>query len=795
MKYANKYYRAAYSANLYFAGAAGCGLCGGHDFSVSVNCIGEVEKMAEGRPPQRKSVKSDIGVTQNKRLAFFLVVFLSLLILLIIRIAWIQIVRGSEYSRAAIEQQTSDSEVAAKRGLIYDCNMKILANNVTVETISITPERVRENEDTDALAQCMAEALDMDVESIKSKFEKNSNFEYIKRKVDKSKADIIRQYVNDNDISGVTVTEDVKRDYPYNNLASHVFGFVGDDNQGLDGIEMVYDDELSGTPGRVISAIEPGGLQMPDTYEEYIEPEDGNGIVLTIDETIQHITEKYLENARIENELEEGAAAIVMDVKTGEILAMSTKPDYDLNEPFAITDAVKEQNPGIEEELANLSGIEYNERLTEALTSIRRNKAVVDTYEPGSTFKMAVAAMALEDNVVSLDDTFYCGGKVKVADYDISCANKSGHGTQTFAEAVQNSCNVAFIAIGQRIGISRFKEYVNWFGFRSKTGIELPGEATGLFYTDDAFNITELATSSFGQGLTITPLQMITFASAIGNGGKMYKPHLVKKIVDSEGNTVEEIEPEFVRQVVSEETADTLCELLESVVSKGGGKNAYIAGYHIAGKTGTSEKLPRGSQKYIASFIAIAPANDPQVACLVKLDQPPVGNTYYGGMIAAPVVKNIMSETLQYLGVEPDYSEDELEYVDITVPNLADMTKSEATEVLSELGLSVRFIGSGETVTDQIPKAYSKVSSGTKIAAYTGDAVVEKTATVPNVVGMSASAANSAITNAGLNVKVSGAAVGQSGYAVCSAQSPSAGTSVEPGTVVTIAFTYTEIAD
>lgn len=745
--------------------------------------------------PPRKNVKKDINAKQDKRLAFFLVLFTLLLSLLIVRTAWIQIVRGSEYSRAAIEQQTSDSEVAAKRGKIYDRNLKPLASNVTVETISITPANVRKNENTDELAKVMADALDMDVESVKEKFQKQSNFEYIKRKVDKSKADIIREYVNNNKISGVSFVEDVKRYYPYNNFASHVIGFVGNDNQGLEGIEMVYDDVLSGTSGRVVSALEPGGLQMPDTYEQYIAAEDGGSVVLTIDEVIQHFVEKHLENARIENSLEEGAAAIVMDVKTGEILAMATKPDYDLNEPFAITDAVKEQNPGIEDELKNLSGAEYNNRLSEALAPIRRNKAVVDSYEPGSTFKMAVAAMALEDNVVSLDDKFYCGGSVKVADHEISCANRNGHGSQTFAEGVQNSCNPVFIAVGQKIGGERFKKYVEWFGFRSKTGIELPGESSGLFFDDDRFNITELATSSFGQGFQVTPLQMITLASALGNGGKMYKPHLVKKIVDNDCNTIKTIEPEFVRQIVSEETAKTVCSVLESVVTKGGGKNAYLAGYRVAGKTGTSEKLPRGSRKYIASFIGIAPADDPQVACLVMLDQPPVGKTYYGGQIAAPVVKNILSETLRYLGVEPEYTEEELQNIDISVPALADMSRKDAEAALSEQGLTVRFIGDGETVTDQIPKAYAKVSKNTRVVAYTGDEVAKKSAVVPDVTGMTASAANRALTDAGLNVRINGAALGQSGIAVCSEQSPSGGAEVEPGTIVTLDFTYTEIVD
>lgn len=736
---------------------------------------------------------------QRKRIALVLGIFIGLLALLIIRVAWIQFVDGEELSQAAVEQQTSDNIISPKRGLIYDRNFKVLASNLSVETISIAPATVREslekkNYSSDEVAGRVAELLSLEKDTVREKIEKNSSFEYIKQKVEKEPADQLRAYLEETGVDGFSFVEDTKRYYPYNNFASHVIGFVGSDNQGLEGIEMVYDEQLSGTPGRVVSSNKPAGMEMPEDYTSYIEAQDGASVVLTIDEVIQHFAEKHLETAYVENKLEEGAACIVMDVKTGEILAMVTKPDYNLNEPFEITAAVEAKNPGIKEQLATLDGAEYNQALTNAVQPIRRNKAVVDSYEPGSTFKIMVASMALENNVVGLDDHFFCSGSIKVANRTIGCANRNGHGAQTFVEGVQNSCNPVFIQVGARLGQERFRDGMKTFGFFDKTGIELPGETSGIFFGEENFNEVELATASFGQGFNVTPLQMITAVSAVANDGKMMKPHLVKQVVASDNSVIEDIQPEFVRQVVSEQTSETMCEILESVVSKGGGKNAYLAGYRIAGKTGTSEKQPRGNQKYIASFMGFAPADDPQVACLVILDQPPVGATYYGGMIAAPVVKNILEETLQYLGVEPEYTQEEMELIDITVPDVAGKTRDEATAELQELGLKVKFQGEGDVVTDQIPKAYSKLAKDSTVVAYTEGADAQKTVTVPNVVGLSASEANKAITNAGLNVRIKGLATG-SGSAYCSAQSPGEGNVVEPGTIVTLDFEYSEIRD
>lgn len=734
------------------------------------------------------------GIYPAGRTMIMLAAFSIAFLLLIGRTAWLQIVQGEKLSRDALQQQTSDNTVSAKRGKIYDRNLKVLASNVSVETISITPADLRSSIEKNKLsaakvAEDLAGILSMDAQTVEGKINRQSSFEYMKKKVDKDIADEVRAYVEDKKLSGISFVEDVKRFYPYNNLASHIIGFVGNDNQGLEGIESICDDELSGVPGRVVTTQKTTGLESGTNYENYIEAQDGSSVVLTIDEVIQGYVEKHLENARIANKLEQGAAAVVMDVNTGDILAMSSKPDYDLNEPFAITDAIRAKYSGIDDELKALEGEEYNKRFNEVIQTVRRNKAVVDSYEPGSTFKSVVASLGLETGAVKLEDTFQCSGVQQVLTERIHCANRNGHGTQTFAQAVRNSCNPAFIQIGQKIGKERFLRGVRAFGFFEETGIELPGETAGVGFTEDNFSEVDLATSSFGQSVTVTPLQMITAVSAVANGGKLYKPHLIKEIVNSENIVIEKNEPELVRQVISEETSQTMCGILESVVSEGGGKNAYLAGYRIAGKTGTSEKIPRGNGKYIASFLAFAPADDPQVACLVILDQPPVGMPYYGGVIAAPVVKNIMEETLQYLGVEPRYKENEKDFVDIEVPDLSGMTAADAEKKLSESGFQIRIKGDRNAViSDQIPKAYTRLVSGSTVVAYTAGTKAERTVVVPKVIGESAAVATSMLTGEGLNARIHG--VPGEGGAVCSGQSPEAGSIVEPGTVVTLDFKY-----
>ncbi len=735
---------------------------------------------------------------QRKRIVVITIAAVVMFAALICRTAWHQIVRGEFLSRAALEQQTSDNTVSAKRGKIYDRNYKVLASNMTVETISITPENVRKSIESskmsvERVAEDIAEILGLESDSVAEKINRKSGFEYIKKKVEKEEADELREYIEEYKVGGISFVEDVKRYYPYNNLASHIIGFVGEDNQGLEGIESIYDDTLSGVPGRVVSTRDTAGIESGTSYESYIEAQDGNSVVLTIDEVIQSYVEKHLENARISSHLEEGAAAIVMDVNTGEVLAMATKPDYDLNAPFEITEPIVNKYPNIKEELKELEGTDYIERFNEVIQVVRRNKAVVDSYEPGSTFKAVVAAMAIETGACSIQDVFNCGGSIKVLTETIHCAHREGHGSQTFAQAVQNSCNPAFINIGQKIGRSNFLKGARAFGFFEETGIEFPGETAGVGFTENSFTEIDLATTSFGQSITVTPLQMITAVSAVANGGILYRPHLIKEVVNSNNIVIENRKPEVIRQVISRETSDVMCSMLESVVSNGGGRNAYLAGYRIAGKTGTSEKLPRGNGKYIASFIAFAPADDPRIACLVIMDQPEIGMPYYGGTIAAPVVKNILEESLIYLGVEPQYSEDEKKYAEVDVPDVAGKTAYEAELALREAGFYVRIKGSGGKVTDQIPKAHTKLATGSTVVMYMDGVAADRSVTVPKVLGMGAAEASSTLVSYGLNARIKG--VSGAGMAVCSSQSPEAGTIVEPGTVVTIDFRYSGLGD
>lgn len=702
-----------------------------------------------------------------------------------------QFVQGSELSRAAMEQQTRDKTINSKRGSILDRNGNVLAASVSVETVTAAPVEVQKNDmSVEEISRGLAEILDEEYETIYKKLSQKVAYVVVKKRLEKQDADKVRKFVSDNDLSGFTLVSDTKRYYPYDNLASHVLGFTGTDNQGLAGIEREYDSYLKGSAGRLITAKDASGGEMPFDYEKLIDPEDGLDLVLTIDENIQRITEKYLEQAVEENYLGNGACAIVMEVKTGDILAMSTKPDFNLNDPFVLTD------PQVLEEVQTYAeGEERNKKYSEELEKMWRNKAVVDTYEPGSTFKIFTSAMALEENLVSPKDTFYCSGSTHVGNYNIGCWKAGGHGTQTFEKAVQNSCNPAFIEIGSRVGTEKFYSYMDGLGFRETTGIDLPGEALGLNFKLSGFHQVELATSSFGQGFTITPIQMLTAVNAVANNGMMIKPHLVKKLVDSDGNVVKEYGAENIRQIVSESTSKRLREILESVVSEGSGSGAYIKGFRVGGKTGTSEKTPRGNGKYIASFVCMAPADDPEVVCLVMLDEPN-GASHFGGVIATPVARNIMEETLEYLSVEPSYTAEELATMETTVPNLSGMTLEQAKQALANAKLRYSIDGNGSTVLNQLPKFGVKVNQQSTVMIYTEEKMTTTTTVVPNLLNMNVNQVATAISNAKLNLDIQGAGSTTSNEAVLSyKQSVEAGTSVEIGTTVTVEFRRTEAGE
>ncbi len=704
---------------------------------------------------------------------------------LIIRTGWIQFVQGDSLQAQATEQQTSDKIVNPKRGTIYDRNMKALAISASVKTVTANPREIQKAHMVNAVAVYLSRILEMEYEDVAKILNRDSSYEFIKRKVEIEKYKQIEELIADGKIAGITLIEDSKRYYPYNNFASHIIGFTGNDNQGLAGIEAQYDSVLKGVSGRIVSARNAVGGNMPFDYEKFYTSEDGYNVVLTVDEVIQHYAESHLETALKDNNLANGAAAIVMDVKTGEILAMACKPDFNLNQPFTIVDAnVKNELEQIEDEE------EKTKKTSEALQKMWRNKAVSDMYEPGSVFKIFTAAIALEENLITDNDAFTCSGVRHVATHNIHCWKTAGHGTQTFAEAIKNSCNPAFMTIGDRIGADNFIKYANGFNLVQPTHIDLPGEAKGIFFKKENMGIVEVATTSFGQGFEVTPIQMISAISAVANGGKYMKPHMVKAFTDSEGRVVQQVAPEFVKQIISKETADTLCRYLEAVVSEGSGKNAYVQGFRVAGKTGTSEKKPRNQSKYVASFGGFAPADDPQIAVLVMLDEP-TGGAYYGGTIAAPVVGQIMNDVLRYLNVEPRLNAEEAAAVDVSVPDTVGKSVTEAKSVLQQAGFTYSVKGNGSKVVSQIPGSSARIAKGSTVVLYT-ESGVQSNVTVPSVMGMTPAQANSIIINSGLNMKLTGNITSQ-GESVVVKQEPAAGSTVQSGTVVYVEIRHLDV--
>ncbi len=697
-----------------------------------------------------------------------------------------QIVNYSYYQTKAISQQTMDTTLNAQRGTIYSRNYTALAKSAPVETVYIAPNSI----DKDDVAECrliasgLAEILGVDEETVYKKTQKNNYYELIKRRIESDVADKVRAFVDENDLSGIHLVEDTKRYYPYNSLACHILGFTGTDNVGLDGIESIYNEYLQGTSGKLITAKNAVGTELPIEYETYVEAENGKNVVLTIDETVQYYLEKHLQEARIEQKCLEGAAGIVMNVKTGEVLGMASLPNYDPNQYYTITDQV------VQESLAALTGEELEKETTSYRNKIWRNKCIVDTYMPGSTFKIVTLSMAMEEGLVTLNDTFSCPGYIRVADRTIRCWKSGGHGHQTLSKAIQNSCNPAFITIGAKMGTEKFYQYFKNFGLTEKTGVDLNGEASGIWFT--TFQEVELATASFGQNFKITPLQMIPAVAPASNGGKLITPHVVKEITETQEDGTEKVVKSFEgaqkRQVISAETSALVCDLLEEVVTVGSGKNAYVKGYRVAGKTGTSEKIDdyvaTGIKNYISSFIGFAPADDPEYAILVMLDTPSAGEIY-GGIIAAPVAGDILGDILPYLGVQPQYTEEELATLDIAIPSYMDQTLEEAEKNLIAEEIKYKVKGNGDTVVAQMPEAGSTMPQSGTVILYTGDSKPSKNITVPNLVDYSVAGATNRIKQSGLNVRVVGNFNSGTDVLVIS-QSPAAGTVVAEGAVVTI---------
>lgn len=708
------------------------------------------------------------------------------------RLFYFSIIKGDELQKKAYSLQLRDTTISAKRGSIYDTNGKTLAQSATVWQVVLAPAYFKTDEQRTYVAQKLAEILDLNQNDVYEKTKENNYYSVVKRKVEttekekvlKLSKELAKKYNLGNVIE---LIEDYKRYYPYGDFASTIIGFTGMDGVGREGIEYQYDTQLTGVPGRVITAKDVHGTEMPYKYEQKIDAQDGNNITLTIDETIQHIMEKYLQQGIKQHKVQDRAVAIMMEVKTGAILGMAVEGGYDLNDPFTIADS------STQKEIDKLPNSEKEAAEVEALQKQWRNKAVADTYYPGSVFKVITSCMGWSDGVITDSSTYTCTGSyVPFEGADaIHCHNTAGHGTQTYKQALSNSCNPAFMMIGQAVGAEKFWEYYQAFGFSEKTGIDLPGEQSDIFFGDGSGKMQpmDLAVASFGQNFAITPIQMVTAIASVGNGGKLMQPYIVKEITDSDGNVVESKTPIVKRQVVSEEVTKKVIDAMEENATTGSAKNGYVAGYKVAGKTGTSEKKiyhNDGSQEYIASFCGFAPADDPQVCLLVYFDDP-VGDSYYGSAVAAPVFANIMSEVLPYLNVEAEYTEEEIAQMDTTAENYVGKSISEAENLVSSGGFTPVVMGSGDTVISQVPTAQSRLPQQGTVVLYTdeesmNDDVVE----VPDLTNMTVAQANSTAAMYNLNISVVGS--NADGEGISYSQGIKAGSKVKSGTVISVNF-------
>ena len=710
-----------------------------------------------------------------------------------VRLFGLMVVDAEEYQAKALSQQLKDITIEPKRGAIYDRNMNYLATSSTAWTIYISPKDIENDEERDLVVNGLSQILGVDANTIREKKLKNNQYEIIKRQVEKPQTDEVRAYISEHGLgSTIGISETTKRYYPNDNLASAVLGFVGSENQGLYGLESQYDSVLQGVSGRIIASKNAKGEDMPFTYQKIIEAQEGNSLVLTIDSTIQYYVENALSKAVIDNNVQQRGCAIAMNVNTGEILAMATKPDFNPNEPFTIYDTAEAAR------IETLTGEEKSKAISEAQYKQWRNKAITEVYYPGSVFKIVTGSAAIEEGVVNANSTFDCSGSIKIADTIFKCHKRSGHGHQNLMEVFQNSCNPAFILMGQGLGSETFFKYFKAYGLTEKTGIDLPGEEMSIYYTAEQMGPVELASESFGQTINLTPIQLITAIAAAVNGGYLVQPHVVKQVVDSDGNVVENIEPEVKRQVISQETSNFMRELLENVVTNGSGKNAYVAGYRVGGKTGTSQKQNLKNEdgsitKYISSFCGIAPADDPEIAIIVLLDEANVAN-YYGSAIAAPVVGQIFEEVLPYMDIEAVYTDKELAEMDIKVPDVQGKGVAEAKNAISQAGLNATIIGDGDTVQRQVPAAQQSISKGGTVVIYTGDPLEQSMSTVPNFINMTPSQVNSAAAKAKINVKFSGTGVSGS-QLLAYQQSVEEGTKVEAGTTVTVYFRHNDSSD
>ena len=744
---------------------------------------GEINRKSE-------KVRRANRIIQNRTMILMAVLGVLVFLILVIKLFSLQILRHDELEAKALDQQTRSTEVAATRGTIYDRNGNIMAISATAETVFLSPlemDRALSDKDNpvawtkDSVAQKLSEILEINKEGILKKMERtDSQYEVLKLRVEEDVADQIRTFINDEGVVGVYMVTDAKRYYPYATLASQIIGFVGTDNYGLYGLEARYNDVLDGETGLVVSTKDPTGSDMLYGYEQYYKAQNGSDIVLTLDATVQYYVEKALSEMVTSTEAQ-GATGIVMDVETGAVLAMASSPTYDLNDPSAVYES-------------RLASLVKDGQLDLADAQLRqwRNRAINDTYEPGSTFKVLTLAAALEEGVIDENTTFDCTGSIHVLDATIHCSNRAGHGHQTLEQTAGNSCTPAFITYGLRLGTEKFYRYMKDFGLVNGSGIDLEGEALGIFAPQETASELDLACYAFGQNFNTTPVALISAQAACINGGYLHTPYVVERVVDSEGNVLSSHDSTPVRQVVSEETSALVRQCLEYVVSSGTGRNGQVHGYRIGGKTGTADKGNTG--EVVLSFMCFAPADDPKYIMLLTLDSP-TGEGRGGGGTVAPYASRIMGEILPYLGVEPSYSAEELLGSDTTVNYVIGMTVADAEEKLKSKGFSVKVVGDGDTVTDQTPEGGTVIPGKSRVILYAGSEKPDTLCTVPSLVGLSPSEANMAVSSAGLLLRFTGTTDSGSGSVRVINQSEAAGAQVEAGTVISVQLSDSGVTD
>jgi len=724
-----------------------------------------------------------------KRILIMAVVIIFLMTTTVARVFYLTIVRGEELSEKAETQQLKDTEITAMRGTIYDSNGNVLAQSASVWNVFIDPLNIKDKQ-RDLIVDEFANLFGYDADEKKEFYDKTTHqnhYELVEKKVENNIKEKLSKFVSKNELGGCIGTEQTtKRYYPYGTLASSVIGFTGADDQGLSGIEAYYDEQLTGTNGRIITAKDAKSNNIANDYETSIAATDGDSIVLTINQTIQYYLEKGLRETMNEYQAK-GAYGVVMNCNTGAVLAMSSLPDYDCNEPYKLTyskdkKAIKKLSDKTAKQEAESAAVQNQ----------WRNFTVSDTYVPGSVFKTFVASAALEENVVNLNTTYNCTGSIQVDKYKMKCHYHPGHGTQTLTQGLENSCNPFFITIGQKLGVHNYFKYFDAFGFTQKTNIDLPGEASPQYYKEDQYGIVELSSASFGQTNSLTPIQVCTGLCAIANGGKLLQPYLVSSIADANGKTVKKTQTKEIRQVISADTSEKVRKMMKSVVDNGTGKNGYVAGYSVGGKTGTSTKLGESKNgegdKYIVSFGAIAPSDVPEIAMLIIVDEP--NQDLGGGALCAPIAAQVTQEAMNVLGIEPKYNDSEMKDLSKQTPNVVGKSLDEAKKTLEENNLNFVVVGDDSTVTRQCPSGADTIPNGGTVYLYTDDSE-KQTVNVPNFNGLTVNEAKDLASSSNLNIQIAGNSM-SSGTVVAYRQSEETQAKVEKGTVVTVTFKNTQ---